>query len=100
MIVIQGHLDVHPDDAAAYEALLVTMQQASNAEAGCVSYFFSRDLETPGRYRIAECWESEEALAAHFAAPHMAAFRQGGKSVRMQGASVWKHTVTDQTRLA
>ena len=99
MIVIQGHLDVHPDDATAFEALVVPMQQASTAENGCVSYVFSRDLEVAGRYRLAECWESEEALAAHFKAPHMATLQAGMKSLRMAGGSVWKHTVGERTKM-
>ena len=99
MIVIQGHLDVHPDDSAAFEALVVPMQQASSAEAGCVSYVFSRDLETPGRYRLAECWDSQEALDAHFQTPHMATLQAGLGSLRMQGGSVWKHTVTERSKM-
>ena len=99
MIVIQGHFDVHPDDAAAFERLVVPMQQASTAEAGCVSYVFSKDLETPSRYRIAECWETEESLTAHFATPHMATLQAGLKSIRMSGGGVWKHTVTDRSKL-
>jgi quinol monooxygenase YgiN len=99
MIVIQGHIDVHPDDSSAFEALVVPMQQASNAEAGCVSYFFSRDLETPGRFRLAECWESEDALAAHFAAPHMATLQSGMGALRVTDVAVWKHTVSEHSRM-
>jgi len=99
MIVIQGHFDIHPDDTAAFEALVVPMQQASTAEAGCVSYVFSKDLETAGRYRLAECWESEDALGAHFKAPHMATMQAGLKNIRMNGVSVWKHTVTERSKM-
>ncbi len=98
MIVIQGHFDVQPDHCAAFEALVVPMQQASSAEDGCHSYVFSKDLETPGRYRLAECWETEEALAAHFQAPHMATLQAGLKEIKPTG-SVWKHTVSERTKM-
>lgn len=45
---------------------------------------FSADLDEPGRFRIFEEWESEEALRAHFASPHMARVQKavGGLGVR------------------
>jgi hypothetical protein len=98
MIVIQGYFDVPAEHCAAFEALVVPMQQASSAEAGCVSYVFSRDLETPGRYRLAEAWESEEALTAHFQMPHMATLQAGLKEIKPSG-SVWKHTVADSSKM-
>ena len=99
MIVIQGYFDVHAEDCSAFEGLVVPMQQASNAEDGCVSYFFSKDLEVAGRYRLAECWDSQAALDAHFATPHMSTLQAGLKSVRLLDVAVWKHTVSEQSRL-
>jgi len=99
MIVIQGHFDVHADDCAAYEALVVPMQQASSAEEGCVTYVFSKDLEVAGRYRLGECWETDEALKAHFQMPHMATLQAGLKSVRLQEVAVWRYEVTGHSRL-
>jgi quinol monooxygenase YgiN len=52
------------------------MMEASRKEAGCHAYTFTRDLYEPARFHIIEEWESEEALAAHFKAPHMAKFQQ------------------------
>ena len=99
MIVIQGHMDVHADDCAAYEALVVPMQQASCAEEGCRSYVFSKDLETPGRYRIAESWETKDALDAHFRTPHMATMQAGLKALRLLDVAVWRYEVSAHSRL-
>ncbi len=53
------------------------------AEAGCIEYGPAIDAEGMGRIQIPfgadtfvviEKWESREALAAHAAAPHMAAY--------------------------
>ena len=35
------------------------------------------DPDVPGRFRVFEEWDSQEALTKHFAAPHFAAFGQG-----------------------
>ena len=100
MIVIQGYLDIDPQDADAFVALVLPLQRASLAEPGCISYQFSRDLEVDGRFRVAECWESDDALKVHFTTKDMAAFRAGMKNLRRSGAEVWKHTATERNRMA
>jgi quinol monooxygenase YgiN len=99
MIVIQGFLDFHPDDADKFEALVLPLQKASATEPGCVSYHFSRDLEVPGRFRVAECWENDSDLGPHFQTPAMAAFQAGMKDLRRTGGGVWKHSVSDRSKM-
>jgi quinol monooxygenase YgiN len=99
MIVIQGYLDFHPDDADAFAALVMPLQRASATEPGCVSYHFARDLEVPGRFRVAECWEHDEDLVPHFATEEMKAFQAGMKNLRRLGGGVWKHTVSERTKM-
>jgi quinol monooxygenase YgiN len=99
MIVIQGYLDFHPDDADGFEALVLPLQAASANEPGCVSYHFSRDLAVPGRFRVAECWENDSDLGPHFQTPEMATFQAGMKELRRTGAQVWKHTVSERTQM-
>jgi quinol monooxygenase YgiN len=84
MIVIAGHVALDPAHQQAAVAAAREMMRETRREAGCISYTFSADLEEPGRYRIFEEWESDEALRAHFAAPHMARFQKavGGLGVR------------------
>lgn len=56
---------------------------AVHAEAGCIEYGPAIDAEEIGRFQtklgadsfvVVEKWESVEALKAHAAAPHMAAY--------------------------
>jgi quinol monooxygenase YgiN len=84
MIVIAGHVAVDPKQREKAEAAAREMMAETRKEAGCLSYTFSADLEAPGRYRIFEEWESDAALQAHFASPHMKRFQQavGGLGVR------------------
>ncbi|MFZ9395740.1 MAG: putative quinol monooxygenase [Erythrobacter sp.] len=55
---------------------IAEMVAASNAEPGCIAYAFAQDLVDPDVIHIVEKWQDSDALAAHFATPHMAAFRQ------------------------
>ncbi|RAI58675.1 putative quinol monooxygenase [Roseicella frigidaeris] len=56
---------------------------AVHAEKGCIEYGPAIDAEGMGKFQtpfgadtflVIEKWESKEALAAHAAAPHMAAY--------------------------
>ena len=55
-------------------ALMRTVIEATLAEAGCRAYSYAEDVAEPGLFRVTELWDSREALAAHFATPHMKAW--------------------------
>ena len=42
------------------------------SQPGCIHYDWSADLNNPARVNVFEEWESEEALASHFAGPQYA----------------------------
>nr|WP_321360160.1 putative quinol monooxygenase [uncultured Hyphomonas sp.] len=75
MIIIEGTVRVPPERIEAARPAMEAMIRASRAETGCIDYAYSIDLLDPGLVRVAERWESREALKAHFATPHMAAWR-------------------------
>ncbi len=65
-------------DAASIDALkdaIAVMETASRAEPGCFEYTFCTALSNPNVIRVVEMWESMDALAEHFATPHMATFQ-------------------------
>lgn len=84
MLVVAGHVCIDPAHREEAVAAARTMMEATCREPGCRSYVFSADLDDPARFRLFEEWESAEALEAHFATPHMAAFQKamGGLGVR------------------
>lgn len=74
MIVIQGALPIRPDARDAAAAAATEMRDATIAEAGCLGYRFGFAIDDPDVVLVMEQWESEDALAAHMASPHMARF--------------------------
>nr|WP_321512542.1 putative quinol monooxygenase [uncultured Hyphomonas sp.] len=76
MIIIEGTVRVPADRIEAARPAMETMIRASRAEAGCLDYAYSLDVLDPGLVRVTERWESRAALQAHFAAPHMAVWRE------------------------
>jgi quinol monooxygenase YgiN len=83
MLVIAGHVSLDPQQREAAVAAAREMMAETRRDSGCLSYAFAADLEQPGRFLIFEEWESDEALRAHFASPHMARFQKavGGLGV-------------------
>jgi len=94
MLVIGGPIRL--DAAKREEAIAAAkeMMEATRKEPGCISYTFSADLEDPGCFMIFEEWESQEALEAHFASPHMATFTGKFGGLGVKGMSVQKYQVS------
>jgi quinol monooxygenase YgiN len=86
MIVVAGSLSFDPSDRADVLASLAEVTEASRRDAGCLEYDWAEDLEAPNTFRFFECWESQELLDAHLAAPHEAAFGERNLS-RMTAAT-------------
>ena len=80
MIIIIGRAEVDPDRVEALRPALQEMMRRTFEESGCLSY--SLAIEDPGGdgrpavMTIAERWEDECALKAHFESDHMAAFNK------------------------
>jgi len=75
MLIVAGEVKVaEAGEVEKARAAVVTMMEETAKEAGCITYAFSQDLADPCMIRIFEKWESQEALAKHFEAPHMATF--------------------------
>lgn len=75
MLIVHGTAEVSAEDFVALQPVAARMVAASNAEEGCVSYVFARDLVDPKLLRITEVWVDQAALDLHFGMPHMAEFQ-------------------------
>ena len=66
MIIVTGTITLDPDKVDDLMAAALKAMAATREEEGNIDYVFSVDPETPGKVRILEQWESQEALDAHF----------------------------------
>lgn len=71
MIVVIGQFRLPVANLEVGRAAMARVIAASRAEPGCIAYAYAEDVLEPGLLRVNEAWESREALAAHFAMPHM-----------------------------
>lgn len=99
LIVIVGQFDIHPEDANAAAELMRVMMTETIKEQGCQHYAYSRDLATPNRFQLSELWESNDALAAHFRAEHMATYRAGMSKLRVERRVVRRYDAANVQNL-
>lgn len=92
MLLIEGWIKLATGEFAKVRDEGIAMVKATNEEAGCLHYAFAQDIADPDLIRISERWESQEALAAHGASPHMAAFNKAMGSVQREGADLWLYS--------
>lgn len=99
MIVVSGIIQVAPSDHAAAAELMKTLAAETAKESGSLSYAFYADLETEGKFRVFEEWESDEAMGAHFAEPHMAAFMGAIGELEMIATDIQKYDGPEKSKL-
>jgi quinol monooxygenase YgiN len=87
MIIVEGFVQLAPKELDRLRPVAVEMIRETRKEAGCLDYAFAADLADPGTVRIIERWESEDALARHFATPHMAKFNAALSKAKIVKAS-------------
>jgi len=97
MIVVNAIVETNPANIEAMKTAISVMEQASQAEPGCTDYTFSVELNDPGKLRITECWESMEALSAHFQTAHMEVFQAAMANKPPEGMQVNFYEATEVT---
>ncbi|MEX0318263.1 MAG: putative quinol monooxygenase [Ruegeria sp.] len=75
MLIVTGVVEVAADGVDKARAAAQAMVAETVKEPGCLIYEFSQVLGQGSRFRVYEEWRDQAALDAHFATPHMAAFR-------------------------
>ena len=78
------------------DALLDAMKsnvRPTHDEAGCLHYSLHRSMADPDVVVVIERWASEEALAQHAQAPHMATFRAKAADLRAAPTDVQRYAM-------
>ena len=99
MLLIQGWLKLATGEFDKVADQARAMVAATNAEAGCIHYSFSRDIGDPDLIHIAERWSDGEALAAHSASDHMKVLNKAMGSVTREGADLWLYSAEEVRKL-
>ncbi|HEU4649954.1 MAG TPA: putative quinol monooxygenase [Croceibacterium sp.] len=76
MIAVLGSFRFPPEALEQARPLMRAVIAATREEPGCRAYAYAEDVAEPGLFRVVEQWDSREALAAHFATPHMQAWSE------------------------
>ena len=94
MLIIAGTFRVTRESREATFAAARDMMADTVKEPGCHAYRFTADLDDPTLVHLFERWESEDALRAHFATPHMARFQAALGTLRPQIVEITKYEIS------
>ncbi|MDG2114553.1 MAG: putative quinol monooxygenase [Actinomycetota bacterium] len=97
-IVVNAVLEADEETIAVLKQPILTMQEASRAEDGCLDYTFSIELGDPEVIRITERWATMAALEAHFDTPHMAVFLKAMAANPPKGSRISVFEATEVPR--
>lgn len=92
-------MKLDPANHDAFAEAGIKMAAASNLEEGVISYAFWAGLEDKGTFRVFEEYVDDDAVASHFASPHMAEFMGALGSVGITEADVQKYVVSEKSKL-
>jgi quinol monooxygenase YgiN len=70
-------MTAQPGKEAEVRSKLLSFIAPTRTEKGCVQYDLHEAEDHPGQFLFFEKWTSEEALATHLAAPHIAGVLPG-----------------------
>ncbi len=87
MVNVVARMEIKPGMLDKFLGILLENARIVRNEDGCLRYDVCRDLEIKdGNDRfvtILESWETEEALRIHQKAPHMQAYRENVRELRL-----------------
>ncbi len=95
MLIIAGTFTLDADHRQAMLEAVAPMVVATLTEPGCRAYAFTPDPIDPGLVRLYELWDSEEALAGHFASAHMAEWQARAAKLEILERDIAKYTISD-----
>ncbi|WP_438727214.1 putative quinol monooxygenase [Parasphingorhabdus sp. DH2-15] len=99
MIIVEGWIKFADGEIARVKTPAMQAVSETLKEDGCLHYCMAIDIDDPNLIRISERWRDEEALAAHFTAPHMVEFGKLLASVKRESADVRAYSAEEVRRL-
>lgn len=85
MLVILAWHEFHPDDIPEAIKLSRKLCEETLKESGCRHYSFAVDNSHPGRFQIAEWWDTEDQLQNHIKTKHVSDYIDGMNKLRFVG---------------
>ena len=94
-LLILGTVRLPPENLEEARGVMSAMIAASRGEDGCILYAYAQDVAEPGLIRVSELWRDRDALARHFASPHLAAWRAAWPRLGLTDRSLVLYVVGD-----
>ncbi len=84
MIIIMGYLHLDPSDMDEFLAFIQEIAPGTRAEKGCLFYAVTLEDAHAGRVLVAERWQDQESLTAHFEGQQVVAFQKWMNRINLE----------------
>ena len=84
-VAVFGTLRFPPERMSEIRPHIKALVDATREFDGCIAYDISEDLFDAGLVRFSELWPDHDALARHFVAPHIAAWKEASRKCAVSG---------------
>ena len=92
-IIISGTVDIDPEQMEAAMTAAKPLIEGALTQEGIMDYDWCPDPLTPGRIRVFERWESQQALENHFNNHWYQDMRMALSQFGIRGADVLKYRI-------
>ena len=92
-IIISGTVDIDPEQMEAAMTAAKPLIEGALTQEGIMDYDWCPDPLTPGRIRVFERWESQQALENHFNNHWYQDMRMALAQFSIRGADVLKYRI-------
>jgi quinol monooxygenase YgiN len=94
MLIVAGSFITEPGGREPFLTAVQSMVAATLEESGCREYAFTPDPNDDNRIMLYELWDDQEALDAHFASDHMAAWQASKNGLAITSAEVKRYIIS------
>ena len=94
-ILVHVHVQVKPDCVDAFKSAVLANARASRQEPGVIRFDVLQQADDPARFILIEEYRSADAVAAHKATPHYAAWRDAVAPMMAVARTSIKYSVVE-----
>jgi len=98
-LVVNGTMEIHPEDRERFVALLAQHVVDSKGVEGCIFYSFATDVRNPNRFYNVEAWTNRALLDRHMNSVLMQAAFAEVKKLRVSARDVTAYTVSGSAKI-
>ena len=93
IVRVVARITARPDTVGTLKTVLLALIEPTSREKGCTAYRLLQNNADPTDFTFIEEWESDAAMDAHLAGPHVQAALSQVPALLAKAPDIQKHTL-------